>query len=123
MRSYLWRLFPVGVLWWCSVHAEAQNLSSYGGPALYVHYCASCHGAGGQGDGPVAPALKVKVPDLTRIAHRHGDTFPIGDLRVTIDGREVLPAHGTRTMPVWGQQFDERAISRLLAYLQSIQAR
>lgn len=122
MNSHLWRPLAVGILW-CSVQAEAQQLSHYDSRALYQHYCASCHGVGGHGDGPVASALKEQVPDLTRIAQHHGGTFPVGDVRVTIDGREALPAHGTRTMPVWGEQLDERAISRLLAYLQSIQAR
>jgi mono/diheme cytochrome c family protein len=122
MNTYLWPSLGISLLC-CSVHAEVQQLPHYGGPDLYQHYCASCHGVGGHGDGPVAAALKVQLPDLTEIAQRHGGTFPIADVRVTIDGREVPPAHGTLTMPVWGQQLDDRAISRLLAYLQSIQAR
>jgi mono/diheme cytochrome c family protein len=122
MKNYLWSLCGVGMLC-CSGHAEAQQLPNYSGPDLYRHYCASCHGASGHGDGPIAAALKVQTPDLTHIAQRGRGTFPIGDVRVTIDGREDVPAHGTRTMPVWGQQLDERAISRLLAYLQSIQGR
>ena len=122
MKSYLWPLFGIGILC-CSGHAEAQQPPNYSAPDLYRHYCASCHGISGHGDGPVAAALKVQTPDLTHIAQRHRSTFPIGDVRVTIDGRENLPAHGTRTMPVWGQQLDEPAISRLLAYLQSVQDR
>jgi len=120
MKSYLLGLLAGCVLCY-SVHAQAQLLSNYDGPALYQHYCASCHGVGGHGDGPVAATLKAQAPDLTRIAQHHGGSFPNGDVRVAIDGREALPAHGTRTMSVWGQQLDERAISRLLAYLQSIQ--
>jgi len=119
MNSQLWRLLAIGVLW-CSVRGEAQQL--YGGPDLYRQYCASCHGLNAQGDGPVAAALKVKVPDLTRIAQRHGGTFPSSDVRDTIDGREAPRAHGTRTMPVWGELFNQQATYRLLAYLQSIQA-
>lgn len=122
MKTYLWPSLGIGIMC-CSVHAEVQQPPNYGGPDLYVHYCASCHGMGGHGDGPVAAALKVQLPDLTQIAQRHGGTFPIGDVRVTIDGREIPPVHGTLTMPVWGRQLDERAISRLLIYLQSIQAR
>jgi putative copper export protein/mono/diheme cytochrome c family protein len=48
------------------------------GEALYGPYCASCHGAGGQGNGPGATALPVKPADLTMPhlwAHRDGDLF------------------------------------------------
>jgi len=109
--------------------AGAEELSSYSGAELYQRFCASCHGRSGQGNGPVASELKVTVPDLTRIAHRHGGDFPAEDVRRIIDGRTVHMAHGTRTMPIWGYEFraaqgeqpaDELVI-RLVEYLRSIQ--
>src|SRR5579859_4388914 len=47
-------------------------IHSLNGPDLYRGYCASCHGTEGKGDGPVAPALNSKMPDLTTIAQRNG---------------------------------------------------
>jgi mono/diheme cytochrome c family protein len=35
------------------------------GAELFSNNCAPCHGAGGKGDGPIAPALKNKPFDLT----------------------------------------------------------
>ncbi len=35
------------------------------GKELYERLCVSCHGARGAGDGPLATALTVKVPDFT----------------------------------------------------------
>jgi ABC-2 type transport system ATP-binding protein len=35
------------------------------GAALYVQYCATCHGAGGKGDGPAGMALNPKAADHT----------------------------------------------------------
>src|SRR5512146_1208365 len=85
----------------------AQDL--YTGAELYRSYCASCHGASGHGDGPVASSMKVEVPDLTRIVARQGQ-FPSEQIRRIIDGRAALPPHGTRDMPVWGREFRSAAI-------------
>jgi mono/diheme cytochrome c family protein len=76
-------------------------LGDLSGAELYARFCASCHGDGARGDGPVAPTLAALVPDLTRISERYGE-FPADRLRQIIDGRSLVPAHGTRYMPVWG---------------------
>jgi mono/diheme cytochrome c family protein len=85
--------------------AEAQDYADFTGAQLFARFCASCHGAQGRGDGPVAPTLKVEVPDLTRLVKRQGDPFPVEQVRRIVDGREVIAAHGARRMPVWGYEF------------------
>ncbi len=104
-------------------------------------HCASCHGWGGAGNGPVADVLKVRPPDLTRIAHRNGGTFPAYVIYKSIEGTSMPLAHGTTQMPVWGLWFtyqevadslltgdtkpvDEKVAKRIngiVAYLESIQ--
>ncbi len=114
--------------------ASAEELSGTEGPTLYRNHCGSCHGVYGRGDGPVASSLKVEVPDLTRIAARHGGHFPTEQIRKIIDGSTTRPPHGSRAMPVWGDVFrsagnnDEQAQKRtndlvelLTEYLRSIQ--
>ncbi len=112
-----------------------REIATLSGVELYEQLCSSCHGVSGEGDGPVAPLVKIGVPDLTRIAWRDGGEFPTEDVRRTIDGRFEHPAHGARDMPVWGWCFydssntndaQERArvdatINRLVEYLRSIQ--
>jgi mono/diheme cytochrome c family protein len=84
---------------------EAVTLADYSGEELFDRFCASCHGAAGRGDGPVANGLRVPVADLTAISERYGE-FPAARIRETIDGRGVvITAHGTRVMPVWGYEF------------------
>ena len=46
---------------------KVMLIQSLKGADLFRSYCASCHGREGKGDGPVAPALNAKVPDLTTI--------------------------------------------------------
>jgi len=88
-------------------HAEGFDYTQLTGKELYERFCASCHGADGRGDGPVASALAVEVPDLRLIARRNRDVFPRERVASIIDGRHVLAAHGARTMPVWGQEFSD----------------
>lgn len=114
---------------------ELDPLLGYTGPQLYQRFCASCHGKQAYGDGPVAPTLKVMVPDLTRIARRQqGGEFPEQRIREIVDGRAVLPVHGLRDMPVWGYELEAQApadqpgraaaqglIDKIVGYLRSIQ--
>jgi mono/diheme cytochrome c family protein len=113
---------------------EAVTLDDYSGEELFERFCASCHGTGARGNGPVASTLNVMVPDLTTIEFRYGE-FPATLVRDVIDGRGIdMRAHGTRTMPVWGYEFwveeggdvaaqnsVRQAIAKLVDYLRSIQ--
>ena len=119
----------------CAPAPVQRDVTQMSGLQMYQSFCASCHGVGGEGNGPVAPLVKIHVPDLTRIAQRDGGEFPTEDVRRTIDGRFDRPAHGPRDMPVWGWHFyrsgtpddpAERArvdslIDRLVQHLRSIQ--
>jgi hypothetical protein len=106
------------------------------GSAIYLEHCATCHGVGGKGDGPVASALKVPPPDLTTISRRAGEKFPSARVLRIITYGENISAHGNQAMPVWGAVFSaevgrgrrgalhsRRAVIELTRYLQSIQQR
>ena len=83
-------------------------IESLQGGALYIAYCASCHGRDGSGNGPAAPALKVPPPDLTTLTQRHGGKFPRELVERTILGEDQAAiAHGSREMPVWGPIFGQ----------------
>ena len=78
------------------------------GEDLFTSYCASCHGRGARGDGPVAAALVTKPKDLTQIAERNDGVFDASTVAGFIDGRERVAEHGPQDMPVWGRRFDDR---------------
>jgi mono/diheme cytochrome c family protein len=99
------------------------------GAASFKIYCASCHGPGGKGDGPLAEHLKESPADLTRLTERNGGTFPFEEVKKKIDGREKVAGHGSKDMPVWGDAFkttdsEEQAqarINEITHFLWSIQ--
>jgi mono/diheme cytochrome c family protein len=114
--------------------AFAEDLSTSSGAQLYRQFCASCHGKGGEGDGPVAPFFKLRPPDLTLISRRSGGTFPADRIRRIVDGRENISPHGSREMPIWGVEIAmsdddpsrgeaaaQSAITRLVEHLRSMQ--
>lgn len=76
------------------------------GQALYLRYCASCHGESGDGNGPVAASLRRPPSDLRLIVKRHDGRFDEPYVMQIIDGRRVVAEHGTRVMPVWGAVFE-----------------
>lgn len=94
-------------------HASEAGAAEYvamSGKDLYGRFCASCHGVTGQGDGPVAGSFKQEVPDLTLIARRAQGRYPRDRIEKIIDGRYIVAAHGTRTMPVWGEDLSRLEI-------------
>jgi mono/diheme cytochrome c family protein len=139
-----WRLLPEIALV-CMVAAGASQqkdaarkpdeqftplIRSVQGPNLFRAYCAPCHGANGKGGGPVATALKSKPPDLTLLSRNNRGQYPAVRVRQVIMGDQIVAAHGSREMPIWGPVFHqvEEDIDRgnvrlenLVNYLESIQ--
>jgi mono/diheme cytochrome c family protein len=116
--------------------AGASQAAAAAGQAAFNRYCASCHGTGAKGDGPVAQYMTPKPPDLTQLAKNSGGTFPTLRVISIIDGRDPIRAHGDRQMPVWGEEFTRARsqtvgaqaqvrgqIQEIATYLQSIQAK
>jgi mono/diheme cytochrome c family protein len=79
--------------------ATAQDTAL--GQALYLDHCATCHGTGAEGDGPMTALLRVAPPDLTELAAAEGGVFPLERVVRRIDGRDEVLAHGG-PMPVFG---------------------
>ena len=93
---------------------------AYEGRRLYVSYCQLCHGVGGNGDGPLAKAMKISPADLTTTVRSRSDTILMkiisGEGRQTVTGRD---RHNllSKAMPEWKDVFSESQIKALIAYL------
>ena len=88
----------------CVTVASAARAADHAGKAVFDQYCASCHGLAADGRGPVAEEMKIIPPDLRKLGQKYGTPLPKQKLRDIVDGREMVRAHGTSDMPVWGEQ-------------------
>jgi len=114
-------------------HVPASYTTPSSGKGMYDAYCASCHGLGGKGDGPAAPALKMPTTNLTTLAAKNGGTYPAAHVAAVIQGDAMTPAHGSKDMPVWGPIFlsigghsqaeVQLRIRNLTNYLESLQVK
>jgi mono/diheme cytochrome c family protein len=108
-----------------------KETSPASGPEMYKAYCAVCHGTDGKGNGPAAEALKVPPTDLTTLATKNGGKYPAMKVSAIIRGEQVLAAHGTKEMPIWGNLFwsmsggheaeVQQRIANLNKYMESLQ--
>jgi len=87
--------------------ASAQTIDI--GKREFESSCATCHGVGGTGNGPMAGYLSGRLPDLTTLAKRNNGVFPFNRVYEIIDGRQPVAGHGTAEMPVWGAVYSEKA--------------
>jgi mono/diheme cytochrome c family protein len=60
------------------------------GKVEYQTNCASCHGIGAKGDGPMSSELKRRPSDLTILAKRNNGVFPLNSVYRIIDGRDEI---------------------------------
>ena len=81
------------------------------GEAEFRRHCAVCHGIGARGAGPLAGLLREGPIDLTQLTKQNDGVFPLDRIYRVIDGRYEVAAHGTRSMPVWGERYMKDAAS------------
>lgn len=103
------------------------------GREIYMSYCATCHGAGGQGDGVLARDLPVAPADLTALSRDNGGVFPYSRVMAQVYGYpgrfHVMPEFGTLLQGrsvVWADETGQQVktpepLLQLTEYLVSIQ--
>ncbi|MFD1341421.1 c-type cytochrome [Litorisediminicola beolgyonensis] len=72
------------------------------GRALFLQYCAVCHGESAKGDGRMARSMAKPPKDLTLISLRHGDRFPRAKVMSIVDGYARSDLGGP-AMPEFGE--------------------
>lgn len=83
--------------------ASAQDVAQ--GRDVFQNHCATCHGTGARGNGPMADVLSVVPTDLTTLAASNGGEFPTARVVRRVDGQREVLAHGG-PMPLWGMILD-----------------
>lgn len=115
------------------VVVNISQASPADGKAMYVNYCASCHGLDGRGRGPVASQLRKPPSDLTVQSRNNHGHFPDSHIAAVLEFGTVVPAHGTSQMPVWGHilanmdkahpEVTALRINNLSRYIESLQVK
>ena len=92
------------------------------GKKEYENNCIACHGTTGKGDGPYAGIIDTKVPDMSMLQKNNNGVFPFDRVYQTIDGRLEVKAHGSRDMPIWGNEYNGKAAEYYSDYLRDYSA-
>jgi len=88
----------------------ADNAIVNSGHHIFVAKCAACHGENGRGTGIYAAQLTTRPADLSVLAKNNQGVFPFWRVYEAISGNELMPAHGSRDMPIWGQELAAEAV-------------
>ena len=122
MKSKTWAaVLLLGSAALAATGASAQARVDFG-KRLYDSNCAVYHGKTGKGDGVYVDLLKRPIPDLTTMARRYSGVFPVAWAYEVIDGT-AGPGHGTRDMPIWGDEFRVQAETTTETYYSSVYVR
>jgi hypothetical protein len=93
-------VFAAAIVIGGNASAWAQGLDA---PKMeYLSHCASCHGDGAKGDGPLSAKLSTRPADLTVLSRNNRGVFPASAVYAAIDGRNVNSSGGAHEMPIWG---------------------
>jgi len=94
--------------------AQEEGLTRVGteGKRLFVHYCATCHGEKGEGDGQNAFNLDPKVPNFGESRRAHPPSY----WRQVIEGGSAAVGRSSQCPP-WGGSLGATDIDALIAYL------
>jgi mono/diheme cytochrome c family protein len=101
-----------------SVSQEAWSGGMQSGEGNYMGNCMACHGAAGEGDGPLADSLggDIKPRNLADANLLSGRTDEFLFEVIKNGGKSV---GFSELMPDWGETFDDEAIENLVQYIRS----
>ena len=87
------------------------------GKDLFDRQCATCHGAGGRGDGPSAAGFSTKPADLTdgRLMNALPDEFLVNVIRRGGPAEGLAP-----TMPAFEKFLSDAQTAQVVAYVRSL---
>jgi mono/diheme cytochrome c family protein len=93
------------------------------GKAKFDLFCASCHGAGGLGDGPAAPK-DPKPRDFTKAEFKYDadkDGKPGSDADLALIIKNGAAAYGGSPLMVgWGAALQEADVQNIIAFIRTL---
>jgi len=95
---------------------ESPAAPAASAPSLYRRDCAVCHGQTGQGDGPGARAVGLRMPDFT-----DGHAMAAFNDRFLADiiKKGGSPFGRSGAMPAWSMKLSDEEIQALVVFIRS----
>ena len=115
MRS-MWSSFVLAGMLLAAPAFADEDADLATGEAAFNMYCASCHGQGGDGEGPVGKALKPAPRDFTIGDFKYGGTDQ--DIFDVISNGAASRG-GSAMMAPWGAVIDEPTRWAMVKYIRS----
>lgn len=113
------RLLAISAAFAIAAPAAAFAADAAAGKAKYDMFCASCHGATGNGDGAAAAALNPKPRSFTDAAWQKATT----DEKIAKVIKEGGAANGlSPLMAPWGAVLKDPDLANVVAYIRSLGA-
>ena len=85
----------------------------------YRIFCANCHGAEADGNGPTAKLLKIAPTNLTSLARMQGGQLDTVRVLKALDGRHLVG--GDQKMPVFSDNLQINTALDIVEFLKTIQ--
>jgi mono/diheme cytochrome c family protein len=85
----------------------------------YRIFCANCHGAEADGNGPTAKLLKIAPTNLTLLARMQGGQLDPVRVLKALDGRHLVG--GDQKMPVFSESLQINTALDIVEFLKTIQ--
>ncbi len=92
---------------------EGLSRAQTEGKRLFTHYCTTCHGEAGHGDGQNAYNLDPKPQDFQESLRKHPSTY----WREIIEGGSAAVGRSP-LCPPWGRNLTSGEVDALMAYLE-----
>ena len=106
---------PLGDVFRKQAQEEGLTRTETEGKRLFAHYCETCHGERGQGDGQNAYNLDPKPPEFQQSLQAHAPSY----WRQIIEGGSAAVGRSP-LCPPWGRALSAREIDALIAYLPAL---
>ena len=107
---------PLGDVFRKQAQEEGLSRAETEGKRLFAHYCATCHGESGEGDGQNAYNLDPKPPEFQQSLQAHAPAY----WRQIIEGGSAAVGRSP-LCPPWGRALSAREIDALIAYLVALE--
>lgn len=104
---------PLGDVFLRQAQEEGLSRAETDGKRLFAHYCATCHGESGHGDGQNAYNLDPRPPDFEESLRQNPSSY----WRAIVQGGTASVGRSP-LCPPWGGSLSDESIDDLVSYLE-----